>query len=86
MYNFYVLTEYICILNFETHDINGRKWVRKDWIDAIVPQLYWQIGFKAAAYEVLTEWWNRQIKGTKVQVILRGMQISECSNLNKFPL
>ena len=27
-----------------------RKWVREGWIDYVVPQLYWNIGFPAADY------------------------------------
>ena len=30
-----------------------RKWVREGWIDYIVPQLYWNIGFAAADYAKL---------------------------------
>lgn len=34
-------------------------WVNNGWVDYCVPQLYWQIGHKAADYETLIEWWNR---------------------------
>lgn len=34
-------------------------WVNNGWIDYCVPQLYWQIGHKAADYKTLIEWWNR---------------------------
>ncbi|CAM5572475.1 Glycosyl hydrolase-like 10 domain-containing protein OS=Streptomyces alboniger OX=132473 GN=CP975_06105 PE=4 SV=1 [Streptomyces alboniger] len=34
-----------------------RTWVRKGWIDYIVPQLYWNIGFAAADYAELLGWW-----------------------------
>ena len=33
-------------------------WAEKGYIDYIVPQLYWKIGFAAADYEVLIHWWN----------------------------
>ena len=35
------------------------KWVNNGWIDYCVPQLYWQIGHKAADYGELIAWWNR---------------------------
>ena len=35
-------------------------WAEKGYIDYIVPQLYWRIGFAAADYEVLIHWWNDQ--------------------------
>ena len=34
-------------------------WVNNGWVDYCVPQLYWQIGHKAADYEVLIKWWNK---------------------------
>ena len=33
-------------------------WAEKGYIDYIVPQLYWRIGYPAADYEVLINWWN----------------------------
>ena len=34
-------------------------WVNNGWIDYCVPQLYWEIGNKAADYHTLINWWNR---------------------------
>ncbi|MCH5307325.1 MAG: family 10 glycosylhydrolase [Prevotella sp.] len=34
-------------------------WVNEGWIDYCVPQLYWEIGNKAADYDELIRWWNR---------------------------
>lgn len=34
-------------------------WVNKGWIDYCVPQIYWEIGHKAADYKTLITWWNR---------------------------
>jgi len=34
-------------------------WVNNGWVDYNVPQLYWEIGHKAADYETLIRWWNR---------------------------
>lgn len=33
-------------------------WQDKGWVDYIVPQIYWNIGTKAADYDVLCQWWN----------------------------
>lgn len=33
-------------------------WIKKGWIDYNVPQLYWEIGHKAADYKELIRWWN----------------------------
>ena len=34
-------------------------WVNNGWVDYCVPQIYWEIGNKAADYETLIKWWNR---------------------------
>lgn len=34
-------------------------WVNNGWIDYCVPQLYWEIGNKAADYETLLKWWDK---------------------------
>ena len=42
-----------------------RKWVKKEWIDYIAPQLYWSIGYNIADYDVLVKWWSNVVKNTK---------------------
>ena len=34
-------------------------WVNNGWLDYCVPQIYWEIGHKAADYETLIRWWNQ---------------------------
>ena len=34
-------------------------WVNNGWLDYNVPQIYWEIGNKAADYETLIKWWNQ---------------------------
>ena len=38
-------------------------WLRKGWIDYVAPQLYWEIGHKAADYTTLLDWWNKSTYG-----------------------
>jgi uncharacterized lipoprotein YddW (UPF0748 family) len=33
------------------------RWLRKDWIDYVVPQNYWNIGFEPADHQILQRWW-----------------------------
>ena len=33
-------------------------WVRQGWVDYNIPQIYWEIGNRAADYETLIRWWN----------------------------
>ena len=34
-------------------------WVNEGWVDYCIPQLYWEIGHKAADYEALVGWWAK---------------------------
>ncbi|MGW2598302.1 glycoside hydrolase family 10 protein [Streptomyces klenkii] len=55
----------------QTYDDLGadtRKWVREEWIDYIVPQVYWHIGFAAADYAKLVPWWAETVRGTGVRL------------------
>ncbi|MEU4098838.1 family 10 glycosylhydrolase [Streptomyces sp. NPDC026673] len=47
-----------------------RGWVRKGWIDYIVPQVYWHIGFAVADYAALVPWWASVVDGTRVQLYI----------------
>ena len=47
-----------------------RTWVREGWLDYIVPQLYWAIGFSKADYAKVLPWWAALVKGTAVQLYI----------------
>ncbi|MEU1705754.1 family 10 glycosylhydrolase [Streptomyces sp. NPDC005706] len=47
-----------------------RAWVRNHWIDYIVPQLYWNIGFAAADYAALVDWWAEVARGTGTRLYI----------------
>ena len=47
-----------------------RKWVQQRWLDYIVPQLYWTVGFPKADYAKLLPWWAALVKGTGVQLYI----------------
>ncbi|GAA4937864.1 glycoside hydrolase family 10 protein [Actinoplanes utahensis] len=47
-----------------------RTWVREGWLDYIVPQLYWTIGFGKADYAKVLPWWTKTVKGTGVQLYI----------------
>jgi hypothetical protein len=38
-------------------------WVNNGWLDYNVPQIYWEIGNKAADYDTLIKWWNQHASG-----------------------
>ena len=45
-----------------------RRWVKEGWIDYIAPQLYWYQGYSVANYNVLVDWWAKQVAGTSVKL------------------
>ncbi len=47
-----------------------RKWVRENWIDYVVPQLYWHIGNSAADYAELLSWWAKTAEGSGTRLYL----------------
>lgn len=47
-----------------------RTWVKEGWIDYVVPQLYWNIGFEVADYAELVPWWADVVQDTDVQLYI----------------
>lgn len=43
-------------------------WLKEGYIDYVVPQLYWEHGHRAAAYEVLIDWWSKNSFGKQCYV------------------
>ncbi|GLY00319.1 family 10 glycosylhydrolase [Actinoplanes sp. NBRC 101535] len=56
--------------SYDTIYADTRKWVREGWLDYIVPQLYWTIGFDKADYAKVLPWWAKTVKGTSVQLYI----------------
>lgn len=47
-----------------------RKWVKEEWLDYIVPQLYWDFTQPSASFAVLVDWWADVARGTNVDLII----------------
>ena len=43
-------------------------WIDKGWVDYTIPQLYWEIGHKAADYETLVAWWAEHAAGRPLYI------------------
>ncbi len=35
------------------------SWMQAGWLDYVIPQLYWHIGFEPADHALLLQWWSR---------------------------
>lgn len=45
-------------------------WVENGLVDYICPQVYWEIGFEKADFEVLLDWWSDAVKDTGVKLYI----------------
>lgn len=58
------------VQSYDDNYADTRKWVREGWIDYLVPQLYWNIGFAAADYAKLAPWWAEVARGSRTKLYL----------------
>ena len=58
-----------------------RLWLEKGWIDYNVPQLYWEIGHRAADYTTLLRWWNKNSFHTPLYI---GQDVKRSIDKNEF--
>ncbi len=61
-----------------------RGWVKKRWVDYIVPQLYWPFSHDVAAYAALTDWWSSVVAGTGVNLYI-GHGVYRLGSGNSWP-
>jgi uncharacterized lipoprotein YddW (UPF0748 family)/N-acetylmuramoyl-L-alanine amidase len=54
--------------SYTAHAADTRKWVKMGWVDYIVPQIYWNIGYTIADYKILSDWWTDVVKDTGVDL------------------
>jgi len=68
--------------HFATLYADTYKWVKEGWMDYIVPQIYWHIGFEIADYKKLVPWWANVCKGTNVDLYI-GMAAYRAADDNR---
>jgi len=47
-----------------------KKWIDNNYLDYIMPQLYWEFEHAVARYADLVDWWSEACKGTKVKLFI----------------
>ena len=65
-------------------------WAREGWIDYNIPQIYWEIGHKAADYETLVDWWAKHSENRPLfigQAVMNTIQHADPKNpsINQLP-
>lgn len=61
-------------------------WINNGWLDYCVPQIYWEIGNKAADYDTLIHWWNQHAAGRPLYIgedVERTVKANDPSNPNQ---
>lgn len=53
------------------------KWQQEKWIDYVLPQLYFNIGYDVADYAVLADWWSKYNYGANVYAGLAPYRVSK---------
>ncbi len=49
---------------------DATTWIANEWIDYIVPQIYWEQENQYAPYEPLVSWWSDLVEGTDVTLYI----------------
>lgn len=64
-------------------------WLKKGWIDYVVPQLYWEFGHKLVGFEILSDWWAHHSYGRHTYIgqgIYRGVGVRSGAWANRHEL
>ena len=56
-----------------------RLWVKEELVDWIIPQIYWNMGYGAADFKIISQWWNDTVRGTSVSLCI-GQSIYKASD------
>lgn len=56
--------------SYSSRFADSYTWVKNHWLDYIAPQIYWNIGFDAADYQILANWWSQVVQGTGVELYI----------------
>lgn len=54
--------------SFDAIFADSRTWVKQQWLDYLIPQIYWEIGLSVADYAKLVPWWNDIVDSTHVHL------------------
>ncbi len=55
------------MMTFMLTHVSGYK---KGYIDYITPQIYWNIGFTPAAYDILVDWWVKETNNKPIHLYI----------------
>lgn len=50
--------------------VDSKAFIDNQWIDYIVPQIYWSMTYSIADYDQLVDWWSQQVAGKNVHLYI----------------
>ncbi|ANQ50940.1 family 10 glycosylhydrolase [Flammeovirga sp. MY04] len=56
------------ITNYDDLYADVVKWMKKGWLDYVIPQVYWHRKLGAAPYEEVVKWWDKNSYGTQLYI------------------
>ena len=59
---------------------NPIKWMEKEWVDYLVPQLYWSLDYAQVPYRKLAEWWSAQTDKTPVYLGIGAYKVQNSTD------
>lgn len=70
--------------SYKTSCADTRLWVMKNWIDYIIPQVYWPFSQPKAPYGALVDWWADTVGKTNVKLYIGIGAHQPISNQDEF--
>lgn len=65
--------------SYYTMYADTRGWVKAGYLDYIMPQIYWHIGYEIADYEKLLYWWSDVVEDTDVSLYIGQAAYRACN-------
>lgn len=56
---------------------DAKKWSMEGWVDYINPQIYFPFNYRAAAFEVLLDWWSKNSYGRHLYIGQAAYRVNE---------
>jgi uncharacterized lipoprotein YddW (UPF0748 family) len=65
------------IQSYDDQSADVRYWLSQGWIDYVVPQNYWHIGFTVADHAKVTDWWSKNSFGRNLYMGLAAYKVGD---------
>jgi uncharacterized lipoprotein YddW (UPF0748 family) len=59
-----------CSQSYDNQYADAYLWVKKGYVDYIVPQIYWEFGHAIAPFADILEWWVNLLKDSKIDLYI----------------